>query len=328
MILVSDLMIAQEKTRSTTRLSWVLGDGLLYSSNWIYRRIRIESSKIGVRFSGRTDLFDYLSCPHLYFRTLLLKKVIPYVENARPLQRMYQQAPQLPIQRLLQIRKNKILHESAHLVAHPILHLPSGDPADFEHVREFLLATLVSESFASAVEVIGAFFSNDPIQDWMYRINANEFGCESNEYRALLIKISGTLGLRSTFKFILLSFLCWHFHLPALSDEDLDRILHLCHGDQVIADQDRKILLQFFPFHFRVGDRFRTVVTEYYLRLSGMQQPLKDLIQFDFLGRLRDSATWIQKVDQLAEIVLPSNLVADNKLSPGDFLIAYSKTQG
>ena len=307
MLSISDLVHEKRRFENITPLGRNLGDGYLYNHNPIFRNIREHSQRLGVTFSDRPGIFDYQTCANLAFQEILQNRTVPYLNNVQPLLRMSKLNPRLPANRMLEIKKNNILHESAHLVSHATLggklpKRPSKNARDL-----FILKSLLSEAYACACETVGQTFALNDLHTWMYRQNTNVYGCDRPDYQSLLSLLNQKFGLRFCFKLSVLSFLCWNFFYLSFKKDDLEKVLPVLGVKRKISATEQKKLLEYCDFHFHIHGWFRKQVAEFYFSCCGLAEPLAELLQFDFLSYLLPGGNLNQKFEKLVDVALGTN---------------------
>jgi hypothetical protein len=300
---ISNLVKAQNRYKNLTHLDECIGDGYLYSRNLIFRNLRNSVVKLDVSFSDRLGLFHYQSCPNLSFSKILRTKKIPYLKNVRPLLAVETFSPLLKLQKIPEIKKNNIMHESSHIFAQSILGHCRRKKGDLKAQCAFVLTSLLSESFASASETFGQIFVAGDIHQWMYRQNVNLYGCDAARYRQLLTHISKKYGIKMCFKLAIVSFMYWNFFIKRITPGDLVKVVPLCRMEKTPVGKTERLILEFCNFHFHIHGFFRREVAEFYFKAAGLEKPLAELLRFDFISHLLKSDEWPNKLQKLVDIL-------------------------
>jgi hypothetical protein len=282
---VTDLLNSQLSFQNYTEIPMNLGDGFLIKNNLIFRKIRLLSRSIDVCYSSESNLYNYDTCPNLSFNKILENKTVPYLKNTAPLIEVVRHFPDLDIGRMLEIKKNNILHESTHLVIWEGLK-SLRDSTTENFTSEFVFDSLFSEAFACSCETIGQYYTEGPVHRWFYRQNTNAYGCDRTEYLLLLNQLSEQFGIDFCFRLSLFSFLFWNFYYSRVDRDTLYKILPHCGENLEISDSDLSIILSFCNLHFNIHSWFRNEIASFYFYKSGFRKSLAELLNFDFLKLL------------------------------------------
>jgi len=136
-----------------------LGDQYLYAHNSTFRKVRDAAIEVGVRYSAADTSFwrDYQVCSLFCLQSILDSKVIPFIDNAPSLARLLSKVYRdfaLNATLLLQIvKRNFLLHESAHCVANAIASGIERKEGEWNSQAEYdVRMAIVAEAFAGVVE--------------------------------------------------------------------------------------------------------------------------------------------------------------------------------
>lgn len=143
-----------------------LGDAVLCHSSTLYRGVRRAAAEAGYRFVPDCDLSVgiYSAIPMLALEQLHCSKQIPVRDNVTGLRQVlaHNQGLQLPIDFLLtSLKKNYLLHETAHCVARRALD-PVVPHANARRATAPTLERALEEGFANAVELFVQSRSRSP----------------------------------------------------------------------------------------------------------------------------------------------------------------------
>lgn len=274
-------------------LAHALGDGYLYAHNRLYRRIREATVEIGCSFSCEPDRewYDYQVFPLLLLDQIVAKRVIPYVDNCTTLQNLSSRHPGIgltPRFLLDSIRRNYVLHESAHCLADAFLS-ESGlldPPPRGDGDTALVLKDIMGESFANTCESIASCLCTGPTERFFYSLNSYQaFDPELTE------RISGairSIGLAATF---LLGLMCF-FRLNLLS-EPLDaesgaRLVGLASGG--IQAGQRDDIVAMVRTCFLLNRRFVAEGSLHYFMMRGLSKAFVALCEEDADSLLREDA--------------------------------------
>jgi hypothetical protein len=247
----------------------ILGDGYLLNQSPIYRRIREDALNLGFTFSTNKDT-QYEALPMSQLESVIESRVIPYVDNVSPLQKLNQQTNgQLNWEHVADnLRPNYIFHESCHAVARS-----KTGPSD--QLKKTVVKILLEESFANTCEFLAIADANEPIHRIFLDMNSYFTVYED---RTHLKKAISQYGFESMYQFMLLCYLYSNFLNEFLSDSEFSKIIALA-GFQV--QPDKKVLKSLAKYAFELNPSFRYNTTELYFRMRGYSQPIKELLNFN-----------------------------------------------
>lgn len=275
---LANLLQKHSEAIAQSALSQNLGDSFLLTHNTIYKQIRLKALDLGFRYSTEVSE-DYTAFPMGQLENILQEKIIPYVNNVTPLQKLNKKtASSLEWNHVVDnLKPNYLFHESCHAVSRSFV--PKIKSNKF---KSQLTTTLIEESFANTCE----FFAISEAHDQVHRIFL-----EVNSYftifedRSLLKKIIEQNGKASVFKFMLLCYLHSNFLNEKLEDKDFKRIIELAHLE---SQAEIKILKSLAKNAFALNPRFRYTTTEMYMRLNGVTQSVTEVVDFDYLQLIKD----------------------------------------
>lgn len=214
-----------------------IGDGYLCEHNSVYRRVREMCTDLGYRYTaGDTPLWrDYQVSSLLCLDGILRKKTIPYSDNAPLCRRIVSEVnaefavhPRL----LLSIvRRNYVLHESAHCIADSALAARAAGGK-----QERVCRALASEAFANAVEWLAWAHTDGPVHSLYFMFCS--YVEHAKKRRDLLKNMVAELGFDSIFEIALLSFLALNASGKPLRCDDAAEIVRPVLRRRAAPDDD------------------------------------------------------------------------------------------
>ena len=152
------------------------GDQYLCETNPLHARIRTLFRSFGFSYSVDSDLLshDYNVLSLLTLQHLVDRGVVPVVDNTATLHRLLRgtsDAFLTPTFLIRNLRRNYLLHESAHCIAHRVLMPFLGEHGQAKNTR-FVLSCLLAESYANAVERLASFAADSHAHKFLFTLNS------------------------------------------------------------------------------------------------------------------------------------------------------------
>jgi hypothetical protein len=277
----------------------LLGDGFLIQKNGIYRQIRRKVLNEKVNFSKITDDL-FLSFPLGQLNTILSKKQIPYIPNVPALRGLVAQLKSnLEWNEIVDgLKKNFVFHESCHLVARSLLGAPSDAPNGVRK-QNVIVQLLLEESFANTCEALAIKDVTDAAHRCFYEVSSYSTLIEDRSHiqRAFL-----DYKPENFFLFMLLCFLSSNFLVSQMTEKELKRICILS-GLEVAFVKNLKTLKSLSRLSFTLDERFKNITTGLHFKLLGYQEPLSQLLDFDYLAVMESNTELQDKLKALAKLV-------------------------
>ncbi len=282
------------------------GDGLLCKSNKIYSNIRSAAQSGGFRFSSEHNN-AYSALPLSQLRNIMDQKIIPYIDNVTVLKSLESQWPQLTAWDDIQdnLKRNFLFHESCHAVARS-----AAKTITIETEPELVLQMLIEESYANTCELVGVVDATEPAHKIFYELNS--YSCLI-EQRTFLKSAAKDVGEAALFKFLFMMYLHSNFLMKNLNEAQFAKVVKLSLSQEpgaaapgAIPPGAIKNLKMLAKICFTLDERFKLVTTRFYLKLSGLKSGQHDLLNFDFMGLILESAAHRKLIDQLVQIATKS----------------------
>ncbi len=178
MIKLASLIKLHDGYTSEKSLPRNLGDGFLYSRNMFFSVVRDWATETGLQFSSEASPIwqQYQALAFFSLQDIFDQQVVPYVDNVTVFKNVLKRDPSLavPLRFITDtLKKNYILHESAHYVAYRRLMqwrgLDGAPPSDKEW---FVAYCLLSECVARVVERFAVLTADSDFHRIMLHFNA------------------------------------------------------------------------------------------------------------------------------------------------------------
>ena len=269
------------------------GDGYLIEHNRVYCQIRKAALAAGYKFSTERDE-TYEVFPLLQLERLLKNKVFPYSNNVQVFEDLSsQQLEVLDWEDLIgNLKRNFVFHEGSHAVIRDLLAQHFGKAQHSKEIegtdtlasqRVFVLRVLLEESFANTAELLGVIDADDSIHQAFYELNSYN---TLFEHRSNLKKALNELGANLLIPFFILSYLHVNFLRESLTDSDLKKIVATI-GHEPVKPTQMKTLKAMSKLCFELSEIFRYQTTSFHLKINGINTPLEEVLDFDFLEELK-----------------------------------------
>jgi hypothetical protein len=250
-------------------LAGCVGDAYLCSNNRLYRRVREECLGLGYRYTrGGVPLWhDYQVSALLCLPEILRLQLIPYIDNAPLLSHTISRKPDYALtpQLMLQIiRRNYVLHESAHCIAHSVLSSHNFDGLGMSPAQLLVRAALASESFANAVEWLTWSFATTATHAFFFTFCS--YVNHTVHKRDLLHEITSEFGFDTIFELAFVAFLALNAGRKPLTAEDASQIVNLVSERRDQADMDLQRLVSVLPEVFTLNVGFVNDTAPAYFR--------------------------------------------------------------
>ena len=175
------------------------------------------------------------------------------------------------------------------------------------------LQILTEEAFANTCELLGALDAQDQAHKLFYEVNSYTFLFES---RTFLKRAFNELGEDFIFKLFLMLYLYSNFLKPGLDDKLFNRTIQfLSQNSRLNLDmKSMKNLKELSKLPFTLDLRFRTITTGLHLRLSGVDQDISKIVDFDILGFVSKDTNRTNYINEITGIalMLTSNVRAES----------------
>ncbi len=223
-IALSEIIALHKKHSSPLALTGNIGDPYLLATNTIYRNIREDFLRRGYRFELNGN-HKYFVFPLMSLDHLMETRVVPYRDNFQWLEILEEKTPGrfgLEAVRRFDLRKNYLLHEAAHCIAHEEL-MGLGGP---EKDTASLLIISAGESFANTVECLSSLFLEGEISN--YFLAQNIYHVQPFTEVAAILTMARSAGFSATAHLLFYSYLYANFLHTSLGSKEKELLLRFC----------------------------------------------------------------------------------------------------
>jgi hypothetical protein len=288
-----------------------LGDGYLLAHNSIYKNVRVAMLKAGFKPNAKR-FYDYDVLSLTQLPKILKTKIIPYVDNVRPLLEIEKLAPQaFGLNEVPPLRANYLLHEGAHAVAFARrpkalqMRWRAKMPARDQQI--LVLNALLEESLANTTECLANLEASTELHDeFLFK---NSYIMEKPKDRVLLHAAEKIIGRPALFRLLLIAYLHSNFIKTNMAFEGFDRILKWVFQTQPATRRKLKPaeiaqLKKTFQIGLNLDPGFTNFTNAFCFRLLGIEENIYDFLAFDFLKHLEKNKAYQKWIDSfIGEIV-------------------------
>lgn len=266
---LATLLWVDSEHRCRNGLSDCLGDSYLYVHNALFTRLRDLSLALEYRYSSEPSRLwrDYSSAPFFLLQDILNTHTIPYVDNTQTLKRVLELNPSfgLPARALLaQVKKNYLLHESAHCVAHALLPKVVAVPQS-KASEAFVLRALICESFANAIERIAGASATSATQLLFFYMNSYVTYTEDDK-RSIEAGLY-LFGIEKLFRLGFLTYLFVNSHSYCVDQCMVDYLIEAVFLQQRLPIPDKYLAENLVRNVFTLRAEFRAETSAMFFRL-------------------------------------------------------------
>lgn len=275
------------------------GDAYLLQNNCVFNAVRNKVLAICFTYSNSFNA-DYTVFGMSQLESILKSKTIPYLDNVTLLEDLEKSQPlQIDWSHLENnLRPNYVFHESCHAYARSIcdeLNLRSL----YSNQKEIMiLVSLIEESFANTCEFMASAYAKDTVHKIFLQLNSYYVDFENVTTLNNAIK---THPVQSVFQMMLFSYLHSNFLSEKINESTFDQIMQMAFNGLPPKDnQQIKILRSLSKKAFDLNPVFRYSTTEFYLRMTGVTQPLEKALDYDFFDLIKKNIKIQKLIAQLS----------------------------
>jgi len=244
-----------------------IGDKYLMAMNPIFARMRRCTLDLGGRFSSEANpqWMDYQSAALFCLGEILHHGVIPYIPNGDTLRRIICRTPTVQVSDglLLEIvRKNVVLHESAHFCCDRLLARVSGPSRD---KADFVVRCLIAESFANLIEFTASAFADYKIHRLFFAMNS--YVLTSSTTVSILRTLILTVGFRQVLTLGMLTYLFLNAHDIEVGSDFTDKVIERVLHKQRLSIAETQIARLLVETGFTLSYKFRAETTPLFFSL-------------------------------------------------------------
>ena len=285
-IKLKELLRLHDESVQEIGLTSSLGDNYLLSKNPLFKKIRLDSKKLG--YSYTTDDFCFYNVlPYASLPQILMHKKIPYFDNVTVLREIEKLHPnKFTCAELIKVKSNYALHESSHCLADFYLSALSFDSLSIPEEGKKALKLVMAESFANSVESLANVFNATAEARLFYDLNS--YMSHTKKVNTALQQSIDQIGLEQTFQLMYVSYLYSNILTPEVSTKLFHQILDLVLKDKadVKIAMNSAAIRRMFNHAFELSLDFRVQTTGFFCAFSGLNTPLEKLFNFNLCNIL------------------------------------------
>jgi len=278
-------------------LKSVVGDAYLLKHNPIYQGVRKLSVRYGYEYVPAWPA--YYAMPMNQLDLIVKKKRIPTIENRMLFEKIDQKMAQrcnlgdIPLE-----MSGHHMHEAAHGIA---AHISRKIKCTTD--RDRILRSLISESYANALEALSNTFCKTKTHQTFLALNSYIVDSEVLQRRKQ--RVLAALGIRNLFVVILYSYICSNFLVKSAPLRRTLQVLRKFGYSGSFSSTQKRDLKAIFDEGLRLNLQFRAHTTTFYLRHEGIavRGGILKSLDFDFLEIIEHQKPWRSFVENLVESV-------------------------
>jgi hypothetical protein len=309
MIDIAKLIALHDGHSSAHALPHSLGDGYLYTHNKVFANVRDVARAKGFVFSSRhTSLWrEYNVLPLLCLQSILDGRVVPYCDNVSPLRAMASRSASLglppAVLRFLlgNLRRNYLLHESAHCIAHGVLqHIDArGSHVDKKTV---VLDNLFAESFANATETLAASLLETTAEKFFF--NVSSFMSYLAAVKDAAWRLGSKYGPSGLFKIICFSYFLANLRFEEVTPEMSDLCVSLSLDGAGLDEDDKQSLAVIYENSLKLNEKFREETAAVYFGFLGCHDEFAALHRFNVVEDSGHLSRYLDALNVLTDLII------------------------
>lgn len=289
MIDIAKLITLHDGQSCAHGLSHSLGDGYLYTHNKVFANVRDVVRARGFVFSRRhTNLWrEYNVISLLCLQSILDGRVVPYCDNVTPLRAVASRSANLGLPRsvmrflLGNLRRNYLLHESAHCIAHDVIQQIDARGSHVDK-KTLVLDNLFAESFANATETFAASLLETTAEKFFF--NLSSFMSYLPAVKEATRRLGSKDGLHGIFKIICFSYILANLRYEEVTPEMSDQCVSLLLDAADLDEDDKQSLAVLFENSLKLNEKFREETAAVYFGFLGCHDEFAALHRFDLFA--------------------------------------------
>lgn len=309
MIDIAKLITLHDGHSRAPALSHSLGDGYLYTHNKVFANVRDVVRARGFVFSSRhTNLWrEYNVISLLCLQSILDGRVVPYCDNVTPLRAVASRSANLGLPRsvmrflLGNLRRNYLLHESAHCIAH---HVFQQIDARGSHVdkKTIVLDNLFAESFANATETFAASLLETIAEKFFF--NLSSFMSYIPAVKESAWRLGSEYGLHGLFKIICFSYFLANLRYEEVTPEMSDLCVSISLDGAGVDKHDKQPLTVLFENSLKLNEKFREETAAVYFGFLGCHDEFAALYRFNLFADSYRLSRYLDALNILTDLVV------------------------
>jgi hypothetical protein len=319
MIDIAKLITLHDDHAGATTLPDSLGDGYLYERNRVFANVRDVVQTRGFVFSSRhTSLWrEYNVLPLLCLQSILEQQVVPYCDNVSPLRAMASRSasPTFPpsfVRFLLgNLRRNYLLHESAHCIAHDVFQQIDAGRSHVDK-KTLVLDNLFAESFANATETFASSLLQSTADKFFFSLSS--FMSHLPAVSEAAGRIGSGYGLRGLFKIICLSYFFANLRYEEVTPEMSNWCVSLALDGAVLDEDDKQPVAVLFENSLKLNEKFRDETAAVYFRFLGCLDEFTAMYRLNLVDNTDELSRYLEVLNILTDLVVSGVTFEEEKV--------------
>ena len=286
-----------------------LGDCFLYTHNRVFANVRDAVRARGFVFSRRhTSLWrEYNVIPLLCLQTILDERVMPYCDNVTPLRGAASRSASMglppTVMRFLigNLRRNYLLHESAHCIAHDVLQQIDARGPRIDK-KTLVLDNLFAESFANSTETFAASLLSTTAEKFFFNINS--FMSYIPAVKEANWRLGSKYGAHSLFKIICFSYFLANLRFQEVTPEMSEKCVSLSLDAAGLDHDDQQPLDVLFENSLKLNEKFREETASVYFAFLGCSDEFAAMYQYNLFGDSDRLSRYLDALNVLTDLVV------------------------
>jgi hypothetical protein len=309
MIDIAKLIALHDGHSGAHALPHSLGDGYLYTHNKVFANVRNAVLAKGFVFSRRhTSLWrEYNVLPLLCLQSILDGRVVPYCDNVSPLRALASRSASLglppSVMRFLlgNLRRNYLLHESAHCIAHHVFQQIDACGSCVDK-KTLVLDNLFAESFANATETFTASLLKTTAEKFFF--NLSSFMSYIAAVKEAAWRLGSEYGLRGLFKIICFSYFLANLRYEEVTPEVSDLCLSLSLDGTRLDEDDKQPLALLFENSLKLNAKFRDETAAVYFGFLGCHDEFTAVYRLNLVDDSNRLSRYLDALNILTDLVV------------------------
>ncbi len=309
MIDISKLIALHDGSSCAPALYHNLGDGYLYTYNKVFANVRDVVRAKGFAFSRRhTTLWnDYNVIPLLCLQSILDRGILPYCDNVSSLRSVASRSasvdlPPTVIRFLMgNLRRNYLLHESAHCIAHRVFQQIDAR-GSWVDKKTVVLDNLFAESFANATETFAASLLETTAEKFFFKVNS--FMSYIPAVKDAVWQLGSEYGPRAVFKILCFSYFLANLRYEEVSPEVLGECVSLMLDGRASEECDKQPLAVLLENSLKLNEKFREETAAVYFSFLGCHDEFVASYRLNILQDRNRLARYLDALNLLVDLVV------------------------
>lgn len=276
MIKLASLIKLHDGYTSEKSLPRNLGDGFLYSRNIFFSVVRDWAIETGLQFSAEASPMwqQYQALAFFSLQDIFDHQIVPYMDNVTVFKNVLSRDPSLavPLRFITDtLKKNYILHESAHFIAYRrLMEHRDSDGAPSSDKEWFVAYCLLSECVARVVERFAVLVADSDFHRIM--LHFNTYPHLSSEDQKIFERASVVCDMQQLSYLALMMALWSNITGDEMPSHIRGELFGIAFNDAADSNMTVEEITAFTKLFMSVNPDFRESTTRSYFRLYQCEQ--------------------------------------------------------